>query len=384
MSEYHNPPPGQGPIDPRGAFSPPPPPLPGGPPAMSHYPGFHPGMYPPPRPHKSFTRAIFLTLATTIFGVSLLLNLYLLMWSGLSTSFSNRSNLHSVIVEGDPRQKIAVIPVSGIIMGDASARFDRFITRAEADPDVQALVIEIDSPGGSITASDEIHNRIARFRLNRPGVPIVSTMGSVATSGGYYVACATDAIYAQPTTMTGNIGVVAPRFNFHRLFDKWGIEETTLASSGTTFKNAGSMFKPEAADETAYLQHLIDQAFTQFKNVVRDARADKLTQPMEVVANGKVYMAAEALEMGLIDSIGYSLDAYGHAATLAGLTNQTVIRYQDPPTIRDLLMAHGAAGSLLEGSGAGGVTVNGVNINADLSQFHELTTPRLLYLWRGE
>jgi protease IV len=384
---------GHGPIDPRGAFSPPPPPgnLPGSgsaqgyPPATPPLPppppqGYGPMMHPPqppPRPHRTFTRAIFVTLAATIFSISLLANLYLLFLSGL---MSGRTAPSSILREGDESEKVAVIPIGGLIMGDAAARFDRFITRAERDPDVKAVVLEIDTPGGSIPASDEIHNRIARFTTNRPGVPVISSLGGIATSGGYYIACATEHIHAQPTTMTGNIGAMMMRVNLSSLADRWGIEDTSIASTGTDFKTAGSILKPENEAERAYLQNLVDQGFARFKEVVAAGREGKLAQPLEEIANGKVYLATEALELGLVDAIGYSHDAYQHAATLAGLGDPTVIRYLDPPTLRALLRAESSVGW---NGGVPGVTINGVNVNLDSRQLHELLSPRMMYLWQG-
>src|SRR2546421_1098462 len=309
-----NPPPGQGPIDPRGAFAPPPPPgagaahwqmnAPGGgsPPAMpppmppGYMPFMPPPMFmPPQRPQRSFARAIFMTLATAIFGLSLTLNFYLLLASGmLSGGGSSRS---SSIVEGDPKQKVAVIPINGTIFDDMSNRFQRWMTSVDRDKNVKALVIEIDSPGGSVTASDEIWHRIQQYKTDHPGTPVIVSISGLAASGGYYVACGGDYLFAQPTTLTGNIGVLLPQYNVSKLFDKWGIEENTIVSQGATFKNAGSMFKPEKPEDRAYLQDIADKAFTQFKDVVAKGRQSKLTKPLGDIANGKIYTASDALPL---------------------------------------------------------------------------------------
>ena len=380
------PPPGQGPIDPRGAFAPPPPPTggavpppPGGwtPPPMP--PMMPPPMYygPPPKARGGgFVRGVFVTLATTIFGLSLTLNIYLLLASGFLGGSSQRS---SDLVEGDPMQKIAIIPIKGVIMDDASAQFARFLKQAEADSAVKAIVLEIDSPGGSVTASDEIFHRIERFRADHPSKPVIVSMAGLAASGGYYVACGGDYVFAQPTTLTGNIGVLLPQYNVSELFDKWGIEETTITSQGAPFKNAGSMFRPESPEERAYLQGIADKAFAQFKGVVSKGRTGRLKKPLVEIANGKIFMADDAKALGLVDDVGYLHDAYKHAATKAGLSNPTVVRYQDPPTLMDMLMS---GKSNVSGAGASGsVTINGINVNA--SDVYEMTTPRLMYLWRG-
>ena len=385
------PPPGQGPIDPRGAFAPPPPPgggipphgwqaAPGGMPPMPPMPPMMPPpMYfgPPPRQGGGFVRGIFVTLALAIFGLSLTLNVYLLLVSGLfGGSSSSRS---SDLVDGDPMQKVAVIPLKGVIMDDASRRFDRFLRQAEADSAVKAIVLEIDSPGGSVTASDEIFHRIERFKADNPNTPVIVSMSGLAASGGYYVACGADHLFAQPSTLTGNIGVLLPQYNVSELFDKWGIEETTITSDGAPFKNAGSMFQPESAEHRAYLQDIADKAFAQFKGVVAKGRTGRLKKPLAEIANGKIYVAEDAKTLGLIDDVGYLHDAWQHAATQAKLSKPTVVRYQDPPTMLDLLLS-GKSGVGTAASGS--VQINGININA--ADLHELTTPRLMYLWRGQ
>jgi protease-4 len=380
----YDPPPGQGPIDPRGAFQPPPPPgnFPPPPrppmPPGAMMPPFPPPMFmppPPPRPRGGFVRGVFVTLATTIFGLSLTLNIYLLIVSGILTGGGSHS---TNLVDGDPKQKIAVVPISGIIMDELSTKFDRWMRAIDKDDDVKALVIEIDSPGGSVTSSDEIWHRIRKYKADHANVPIVIAMNGLAASGGYYVACAGDYLFAQPSTLTGNIGVLLPNFNLSRLMDKWGIEEKTIVSQGADFKNAGSMFQPERAEDRAYLQDIADKCFTQFKDIVAKGRQSKLTKPLAEIANGKIYMAADALALGLIDQIGYPHDAYAYAAKKANLKNMMVVKYRDPPTIFDALSGSSNVGS----AQAHSVTINGVNING--GDLHELLTPRLMYLWRGQ
>jgi protease-4 len=380
------PPPGQGPIDPRGAFNPPPPPPPGyrpPPPGMQPMPPMPPMMPPPmfmqPPKERSFARAIFMTLATTIFGLSLAANVYLLLFSGLMAG--GTSARQTTIVEGEPTQRVAVIPVSGIIMNEASEQFARFMKMAEGDTNVKAVILEIDSPGGTVTASDEMHHRILEFKKARPGVQVIASMGSLAASGGYYIACAADHVYAQPTTMTGNIGVLFPRYNVSRLADKWGIEETTLHSTGADYKNAGSMFKPDNPKETKYFQDIIDKSFTQFKTVVKNGRGPKLTKSLDEIANGQIYLGPDALALGLVDTLGYLDDAYAYAATSAGLKKMQVVRYHNPPSFLEAFASGKSnVGSLSASTGGSG----GVNVQLDPQKLQELMTPRMMYLWRGE
>jgi protease-4 len=392
-----NPPPGRGPIDPRGAFSPPPAPgnVPPAPPQFQQQmpPGgwppppppvmYPPPMFmapPPPRPRGGFARGIFVTLATTIFGFSLALNLYLLVASGL---FGGSSSARSTdLLDGDPTQKVAILPVKGVIMDDASARLDRFMKQVDADKNVKAVVLEVDSPGGSVTASDEMYHRIQRFKTEHPNTPVIVAQEGLAASGGYYVSCAGDYVFAQPTTLTGNIGVLLPQYNVSQLFDKWGIKETTITSSGTPFKNAGSMFQPEAPEQRAYLQDIADKAFAMFKDVVAKGRQGKLKKPLADIATGKIYTAADAQALGLVDDIGYLQDAYQYAAKKAGLSKPTVVRYHDPPSFFSALTDSKSNIGGASASGGQSVNVNGINVNA--GDLRELLTPRLMYLWRGD
>ena len=405
------PPPGPGPIDPRGAFTPPAPvppqqgsaapqamaypsqayPPPAYPPAP--YPpmgmppmGYPPGMMmppPPPPPRRGgIGRAIFMTMLILFLVFSVLLNLILMAGSVGSTS----GTIQQTVQAGKSDDKIAVIPLKGLIDPNAAAQFGRFMALAEGDKHVKAVVIEIDSPGGTVTASDEIYNRIKRFK-SKKNVPVVVSMASLATSGGYYAACGADHVIAQPTTFTGNIGVLMPRYNFSKLMEKYGVEETTIVSSGAPFKNAGSSFRPESPDEKAYMQQLADSAFVQFKNVVTQGRSSKLKGSIEEIANGKVFTADTALMLGLIDQVGYLTDAQAVAQSKAGLSDPTVVQYQEPQSLMNLLMASnrtGLAGAFLAGKGGGNGAPGGVNVTVDANLLHELSTPRPMYLWRGQ
>ncbi len=316
-------------------------------------------------------------LATTILGISLTLNVYLLLASALVGGGGGLRE--GTIIDGESTQKIAVIPLSGIIDGEESARFDRFLRTAMEDSNVKGVVIHVDSPGGTVTAADEIYHRIKAFKQVK-NVPVVVFQAGLAASGGYYVSCAADYIFAQPTTLTGNIGVLMPRYNVSGLLEKHGIEETTITSSGADFKNAGSMFKPADPTHDAYLQDLADKAFSQFKSVIGEGRRGKMSvSEINAAANGKIYTATDAKDMKLIDEVGYAEDAYNYVATQAGLSNKTVIRYQNPPSFMDIFSS---TSNLPMRGASGNVTINGVNVDA--GGVSELMTPRLMYLWRGE
>lgn len=350
------------------------------PPMMMQGPPFPPipmMMMPPPQPPRGGgIRAFLMTMLVLGLLLSVGINIVLLVLSAGGSGGSG-SALQLTISPGSQREKVAVIPLRGMIEANASYRFDHFMDMAEADGDVKAVVLEIDSPGGTVTASDEIYDRIRRFKQNK-NVPVVVTMGSLATSGGYYTACGADYIFAQPTTMTGNIGVLMPRLNFSKLFEKYGVAETTIVSQGARFKNAGSSYAEETPEERKYLQDLIDTAFERFKKVVVDGRGAALKGNIDDIANGKVYIAKDAVRLGLIDEEGYAEDAYNYAAAQAGLSSPQIVRYEVPPTFLQRLLMSDSKSEAPVASGGG------VTIHVDAKLLDELSTPRPLYLWRGQ
>jgi protease-4 len=395
---YPQPPPGQGPLDPRGAFSPPPAPnaaqghpsaAVGGPgypapppmmPPMPPPPNFMPPMYmmPPPPPRRGgFLRSIFTFFLVSLLGISIAMNIFLLAGS----VFSGGSTLRqSEVVHGDSTQKIAVIPVVGLIDDDQRQRLDTFLRTAEEDKHVKAIVLKIDSPGGPVGPADEMYHRIQQFRTKKPGTLIVVSQAGVAASGGYYVSCAADYIFAQPSTITGSIGVYMPNYNVSKLMDKWGIEDSTIVASGATYKTAGSMFRPASAADAPYLQALIDRTFDQFKEVVRTGRS-YTNDELNKVANGKIFTADDAVMLKLIDKIGYEDDACTYAATKLGLSSPTIVRYQAPAGLFELFSSKSNLGTRAATSNAN-ITINGVQVDA--KGLADLMTPRPMYLWHGQ
>ena len=324
---FPQPPQGQGPVDPRGAFSPPP-----GPGASAPPPGQMPPMppmmmmppfYPPPPPPRgrSFAGAIFTTLATSVLGISLLLNVILLF----STASSAKQGFQEeTIVDGDSSEQIAVIPVHGMIDDDLVQHFEKMISAAEKNSSVKAIVLDIDSPGGAVTSSDEIYHRILAAKEKKH---VVASIGGLGASGAYYISCAADYVVAEPTSLTGSIGVIMPSYNIHKLTESYGIEETTIVADGGTYKNAGSPFKPETDQDRAYFKSILNDALKGFKGIVESSRRLPTGQ-IDTIANGKIYTATEAKGFGLIDQIGYPRDAWDKAASLAGLKNKEIVRYE--------------------------------------------------------
>ncbi|MGN6726395.1 MAG: signal peptide peptidase SppA [Tepidisphaeraceae bacterium] len=336
-------------------------------------PVYFPPMYAPPR--GGFARGIFNALAVTILGMSITLNIYLLIANGI---FSSDHVRKTTLTEGDASNVIAVIPVEGTITESTAERFDQLAQAIASDASVKGIVVQIDTPGGSVTASDEIYDRILRLKKEK-GLPVVASIGALGTSGGYYLSCAADKIVAERTSWTGNIGVLLPRYNIAELAQKYGVKETTLHSTGADFKDAGSMFKDDTPAQTAYWQNLVDQAFGTFKAVIATGRKlDEAT--VDQIANGKVYTGPEAERLKLVDQIGYLNDAVQLAADQAGIGNvkPNVVKYE---LNKGLLESFGASGSMH----TGGISsqIDGVTVVIDRDLVDSVFSPRLMYLWQG-
>jgi protease-4 len=269
---------------------------------------------------------------------------------------------------------IAVIPVEGVIDGFLAARIRMLVDEVLADDDVKAVVLRVDSPGGGIAASDRIWYEVRRLRDS--GLPVVSSYGGVAASGGYYVSCATDHIIAEPTCITGSIGVIAQSFIFKDLLDKVGVEPVTLISTASPSKDLGSPYRAWTEDDHAKYVGLLDAAYDIFNQRVREGRSHTITDPARIdeLADGSIYTAAQAQTAGLIDGIGYLDDAVTQAETMAGVTPGTssvIILRQVTSIFDDLLVSSPA-----------GIRSRLRNAESIRSLVNELAAPRLMYLMR--
>jgi protease IV len=342
-----------------------------------------PGQFGPPmfRPRMGggFLRLVLAALLLVILLDLVGVNLILL--AGLAAP-GGRTVRKTVVVDYAGDQTIAAIPIDGLITDDTASQFDQYLSAAGDDKNIKAVVLEIDTPGGSASASDAMYHRLERFKAEEK-VPVIVAMGGMATSGGYYVACGADFIFAEPTTWTANIGVLMPQFNVSELLAKYGVKETTIVATGADYKNLGSMFQPEDPKAKAYLQGLVDAMFDQFKKVVLDGRHGKLPADTSDIFNGRVYTADAAIKLGLVDKIGYAEDAYEYARTAANLSGAKVVRFL-PPTELQRMLGADSIFNLSPGKAElphNDITINGVSI--DLRQLGELLAPRPMYLWRG-
>lgn len=239
-------------------------------------------------------------------------------------------------LQGTDKRKVLIIQVKGFISDEVGKSFlqtrpsvvQEFVSqlrKAEADRDIKAVVLQVNTPGGSVTASDILYEEIIRFK-EKTGVKIVAAMMDSAASGGYYISLPADSIYAHPTTITGSVGVLFIRPKVIGLMDKVGMA-MEISKSGEN-KDMGSPFRATTSEENEIIQSLISELGTRFLNLVtKHRRIDAAV--LEQVATGRVYLANQALQAGLIDKIGYLDDAVAQAKSLAGLPdNAGVVVYR--------------------------------------------------------
>jgi protease-4 len=236
--------------------------------------------------------------------------------------------------------KIGVIEVTGVISSATEILEDLHDFRE--DSAIKAIVLRIDSPGGSVAPSQEIHDAVKKTAAIKP---VVVSMGSVAASGGYYIAVAGQQIVANPGTMTGSIGVLMEFANYEELLKKIGWQNTVVKSG--RFKDIGSPNRPMSDADRQLLQTMIDDVQSQFVSAVAEGRNLSLEKVREV-ADGRIMTGRQALAAGLVDKLGGLETAIDLAAELAGIDDPKVIYpLEPPPKLIDYFM-QGAADHLFK------------------------------------
>ena len=234
--------------------------------------------------------------------------------------------------------RIAVVYLEGVIFN--SRTINEQLKMYGDDSRIKAILLRMDTPGGGVAASQEIADQVKWLR-NEKGKTVVISMGSVGASGGYYVACAANKIYANPGTITGSIGVIAEWVNYGNLL-KWAQMQPEVLKSGE-MKDVGSPTREITPKERAYLQALINQMFEQFVSAVADGRKDQLTrEQIKTLADGRVYTGEEALREKLIDGLGNYDAVLKATAELVGIKGEPQIVTPPKPrrgSILDLLTA---------------------------------------------
>jgi len=265
-------------------------------------------------------------------------------------------DLQETFVDGEPgaRDRILLLPVTGMILEGSAGLLGsavtspstvrRILDRARENDRIRGLLVEINSPGGGVTASDTILHEIRKYR-EETGVPVVAHFRDVAASGGYYVAMGADEVVAHPTTITGSIGVILQLLEYGDLFEKIGVEQVTILPEGTPYKDMGSPTREMTEEERRKFRSIVEEMYERFVEVVDAGRPDLDTDRVRSLADGSVMSAGQALEAGLVDALGYrddAVDALRRRAEIEG--DVAIITYQRSAGLLETLLA-GAARS---------------------------------------
>lgn len=244
-------------------------------------------------------------------------------------------------------ERIAVIFVDGVIIGGrgqatllseggGTDALIKQIHEARDDGSVKAVVLRINSPGGSVPATQEVGEEL--IKLKNTGKPLVASMGDIAASGGYWLAAVCDKIYANPGTLTGSIGVYMPYANWEELFKKLGVRQEKIKSG--EHKDILSPDRPMTGEERAIIQAMVDEMYGQFVQVVAEGRKMDPAK-VRLLADGRIYTGNQAKEAGLVDNMGNLYDALEEAARLGGIQGKPEIKEYGKFTPWELLMGPG-------------------------------------------
>ncbi len=304
-----------------------------------------------------------------LFTLSVIANIVLfltIIGAGAAFVVGQRGIFTEEVVQAGPRTaKIAIIALEGIIENVKAEEIHRQLKTAREDSRVKGLVIRINSPGGTISGSDQIYSEIRNYRA-KTDKPVVAFMQGVAASGGYYASVACDQIIAEPTAITGSVGVMVGYFVLQQLLEeKLGILPV-ISKSGKK-KDWPSAFEPPTEEQRQYIQDkLIGPAYERFVQVVAEGRPSLTLADVRRLGDGSIYGSQEALNEKLIDKIGYLDEAIEQAKSLAGVKEAQVVEYRKPFSLSELLVSRSK--SLLK---------------IDKTMLYELCTPEVLYLWNA-
>jgi protease-4 len=287
--------------------------------------------------------------------------------------------LREFTISGTGKEKVLMIPIKGILSDksrgtiiDKPSIVQEVVSQlqlAEKNKEIKAVVLKINSPGGSVTASDILYHEIAAFK-KRSGVKVVAAMMDVAASGGYYISLPADYILAHPTTLTGSVGVIMLMPKVNELMDKIGVG-VNIHKFGKN-KDMASPFRPATAEENKLLQEITDDFGNRFIMLVKTHRKPT-TAHMELTATARVFTAKEAKEIGLIDAVGYLSDAFATAKKLSGLMDDArVVVYRRTEYANDNIYNTAT-------SQTGDLNVSLINLN--LSPAISSLDPGFYYLW---
>jgi protease-4 len=302
-----------------------------------------------------------------LLGAVLVVSLLISSLSGPGRVTTNGQWLEEVLVENNnSSHKIAVVGVEGIITGQSLGRggpsmvdmIKHQLKAAAGDNRVKAVLLKVNSPGGEVLASDDIYREIARFQ-EETGKPVVASMGSLAASGGYYVAAPCRFIVANDLTITGSIGVIMQGYNYRGLMNKIGLRPQVfksgrfkdMLSGQRDLENLTPQEEAQLELESQMVQDLIDETYSRFVEVVEQGRTaafddtDGKTRPLATdwkdYADGRIFSGRQAHELGFVDALGNFDMAARHARSLAGVTDANLVEYRPPFSLGSLFRLFG-------------------------------------------
>ncbi|WLR56060.1 signal peptide peptidase SppA [Mesobacillus subterraneus] len=283
-----------------------------------------------------------------------------------------------IIEEGDMLSKIAVLSINGVIQdtGDAESFFESplynhrtFMEQLdyvkEAD-DVKAIILQVNSPGGGVVESAQIHDKIKEIQKEAKK-PVYVSMGSMTASGGYYVSAPADKIFASPETLTGSLGVIMQGVNYAGLAEKYGVEFTTIKSG--PYKDIMSPSRPMTEDERKILQSMIDNSYEGFVKVISEGR-DMSVERVKEIADDRIYDGRQAKQLKLIDGFGYLEDVIENVRKDEKLGDATVVKYTES-------MGFGSFFSM----GAQKIMGKDAEMAGLMKLLSQPNSPRLMYLY---
>jgi protease-4 len=289
--------------------------------------------------------------------------------------------LEETVVSGEGRDKILLLDISGVISSKERrrglfqertsmvAQLREELEKASKDKRVRGIILRLNTPGGTVTASDIIYQEIIRFKRER-AIPVVACMMEMATSGGYYVSIAADTIVAHPTSVTGSLGAIAVKFNAQGLMAKIGVEDETVTAGDK--KDLFAPWRPLTEEERDIIQSMLNDFYQRFISLIAENRKTLSLEQVKTLADGRVYTADQALKNGLVDEIGYLDDVIEMIKKEAGLDKAKVVMYHRPYSYKNNIY------SQLTGSDFKNINL----VNLDLSWLVDGAGGlRFMYMW---
>ncbi|MCB9639985.1 MAG: signal peptide peptidase SppA [Myxococcales bacterium] len=339
-------------------------------PASNYPPSPYPGYLPPRRNSSGCLVGVGCVLL-----LSLVVNVVLFgQMTGKQQSQSSRRKLREVVLSGKGENKIAVLDLSGVIMEGVgsfreratAASFLPMIRQAQRDPKIRGVLLVANSPGGSVTASDKIYHALTKLAKKKP---IVAIMGDTCASGCVYATAAAHKIMAHPTTVTGSIGVIVSTLNFAGMLEKIGVKGIAITSKKN--KALLSPYEPVQEEHKQIIKAIVDKMYHRFVDIVAKGRKMKREDVMKV-ADGRVFVAEDALKYKLIDRIGYRKEAQDLLLKMTKLPYARFVAYRREATLFDIFAGMASMPDTMRRAA-----------QPSLADLLRAQTPRAWYIWPG-